>query len=228
MRKDIIFVSKITFMKNLLLAFLIFFCITSVAQDVIYKKNGSTIYCKVNEITIDLVKYKRLDIRNSPSFEIKKEDLWKVKYKNGVTDIFNQAEIKPDSILCERKGTEDYSMFYVVFNSGQSDQYFPFYFNDKYICKLKNHSRLLLKIKDEGDFYFCRNNNRKIGPVIKVSICNGNTYGIRITVPYPQGLDPNKRFAMDVINSDEVQSFIENEYNGFKPFPALDFSIELK
>ena len=71
-------------MKTLFLSIILLLQINWLtAQDIIYKKDGGLINCKISEIRVDLIKYKRVDLKESPVFEIKKEEIWKIKYKNG-------------------------------------------------------------------------------------------------------------------------------------------------
>lgn len=197
------------------------------AQDILYKKNGAMISCKIREITVDVIKYKRTDLRNSPVFEIKKEDVVKIRYKNGVVDIIDPAyiKIKGDSTF-KNSDTIGYSMLYVVFNSGQSEQKFPLYINGNFICKLTNHSRLAFKMLYEGEIDVYRMFKAKIGPIKRLAVKHGNNYAISIKVVNEQKVDPNQRFFMNVIEDfKQIPGFLEYEYNGFSPFKELDFHI---
>lgn len=58
------------------------------AQDTIFMKNGAEVKTKVLEIGKSEIKYKRFDNINGPTYTIKKQSVSKIKYENGVEDIF--------------------------------------------------------------------------------------------------------------------------------------------
>ena len=59
------------------------------AQDVIVKKDGSTIISKVLEVNIADIKYKKFSNLNGPTYTISKSDVMAINYKNGEKDVFN-------------------------------------------------------------------------------------------------------------------------------------------
>jgi hypothetical protein len=88
------------------------------------------------------------------------------------------------------------------------------------------YSRLEYKLFSEGELEIYRYSNKSYvkdgptkGPTMKLAIRHGQFYGLKITVPYPQALNPNKRFEISVITDrDEFLRFLKEEYYGFKPF----------
>lgn len=61
------------------------------AQDVIVKKDGSTIVSKVLEITSTEVKYKKFTNQNGPTYTILKDEVQAINYENGEKDVFETA-----------------------------------------------------------------------------------------------------------------------------------------
>lgn len=59
------------------------------AQDVIVKKDGSTIISKVLEVNIADIKYKKFSNQNGPTYTISKSDVMAINYENGEKDVFN-------------------------------------------------------------------------------------------------------------------------------------------
>lgn len=57
--------------------------------DVMILKTGEEISCKVTEITLNEVKYKKCDNLNGPTISIRKSDVFIIKYSNGTKDILN-------------------------------------------------------------------------------------------------------------------------------------------
>ena len=61
------------------------------AQDVLLKRNGEEIQVKVQEITLNEVKYKRFDNLEGPVISIAKRDVFMIKYENGTKEVFNET-----------------------------------------------------------------------------------------------------------------------------------------
>ncbi len=73
-----------------LLVFLFLLCSASLsAQDVIVKKDGSTILSKVLEVGQDEIKYKKFDNLEGPTYTIQKSELQSINYQNGAKDTFS-------------------------------------------------------------------------------------------------------------------------------------------
>jgi len=79
-------------MKHLFYLLLFSLCSSKVsAQDVIVKKDGSTIISKVLEVNIADVKYKKFSNINGPTYTIGKADIMSINYENGEKDDFNEV-----------------------------------------------------------------------------------------------------------------------------------------
>ncbi len=76
-----------------LLIILSFISLNVRAQDVIVKKDGSTILSKVLEVNVADIKYKKFSKPNGPTYSISKSDILSVNYENGEKDSFNTADI---------------------------------------------------------------------------------------------------------------------------------------
>lgn len=57
------------------------------AQDVIVKRNGEELQCKILEVSKNEVKYKRWTNQDGPSFAEKKSDIFMIKYENGEKEV---------------------------------------------------------------------------------------------------------------------------------------------
>ena len=80
-------------MKPLLLS-LVFVAHTICAQDVIVKKDGSTILSKVLEVNTDNIKYKRFSNQKGPTYTVNIADIMAINYDSGDKDVFIDA-VKP-------------------------------------------------------------------------------------------------------------------------------------
>ena len=78
-------------MKHLLYI-LLFIASPSFCQDVITKLTGEDIEAKVLEIGLDVIKYKKSSNLEGPSYSIAKQDVFRIKYKNGEIEIFTQLK----------------------------------------------------------------------------------------------------------------------------------------
>ena len=74
----------------MLSAFLI--SMTAKSQDLIIQKDGEEIKSKVLEVNLEIIKYKKFDNLNGPTFEMSKSDVFLIKYENGTKDVFNKVE----------------------------------------------------------------------------------------------------------------------------------------
>lgn len=71
-----------------------FFCFSStiMAQDIIVKKDGSTIKAKVEKVTDMVVEYKKFTNLTGPTYTVKIEELLSINYENGERDVFGKSE----------------------------------------------------------------------------------------------------------------------------------------
>lgn len=74
--------------KIKLLLMLFLYSVGVSAQDVIVKKNGSTILSKVLEVNIADVKYKKNSNLDGPTYTISTSDILSINYENGEKETF--------------------------------------------------------------------------------------------------------------------------------------------
>lgn len=95
-----------------LLVCLLLLCAASVsAQDVIVKKDGSTILSKVLEVGQDEVKYKNFSNLDGPTYTIRKSELQSINYQNGAKDTFSPYKREENRFLPNNQndGTQQYN-----------------------------------------------------------------------------------------------------------------------
>lgn len=82
-------------MKKLSL-FVILFCasLMTMAQDVIVKKDGSTIQSKVMEINGTEIKYKKWSNQDGPMYSIDRSEILSINYQNGEVEKFSEVFIE--------------------------------------------------------------------------------------------------------------------------------------
>lgn len=88
-------------MKKILLFFMLLSATSAFAQDVIVKKDGSTILSKVIKITTTEVEYKKFSNLNGPTYTIAKTELQAINYENGEKETFGQQESSNSSQLVQ-------------------------------------------------------------------------------------------------------------------------------
>lgn len=96
------------FLNNLLsermkkLIFLLTMCVVFnlSAQDIIVKRNGDELQCRILEVSKNEVKYKRWVNLDGPAFSEKKSDIFMIKYENGEKDmIAHSSPVSESSAL---------------------------------------------------------------------------------------------------------------------------------
>ena len=75
--------------QNLLVALFAMYASHVSAQDVIVKKDGSTILSKVLEVNTSDIKYKKFTNQNGPTYTINKYEIMSINYENGEKDDFD-------------------------------------------------------------------------------------------------------------------------------------------
>lgn len=94
-------------MKQIKLLFAsLIICSSLYSQDLIIKKNGDEIKAKVLEVALKIIKFKKQDNVNGPTFEILKSEVFMIKYDNGTKDIINQIETITSSKAEEKDDTD--------------------------------------------------------------------------------------------------------------------------
>ena len=88
------FIYLIRPMKRFILSLLclISFAVTLLAQDNIIMRNGKEIKGKVEEVTLDEIKYRKADNLTGPVYTVLKSDVFMVKYANGTKENFSSSE----------------------------------------------------------------------------------------------------------------------------------------
>lgn len=73
-------------------ALFFFIAIAAQAQDYIYMKDGSEYRAKVEEITPDIIRFKKFDQPDGPVRTVKVEDVISIKYQDGTEELFTKVQ----------------------------------------------------------------------------------------------------------------------------------------
>lgn len=76
-----------------LMLLVMFLCLspTVMAQDIIVKKDGTTIKAKVEKVTDTVIEYKKFTNLTGPTYTVKITDLLAINYENGETETFGES-----------------------------------------------------------------------------------------------------------------------------------------
>lgn len=88
--------------KSLLFLSFIVFNSFSFAQDTLHFRNGNQVVVKVTEITSQLIKYKKIEHLDGPTYSDLKNDIFFIIFNNGTKEVFQYEEpIQPIVIKVE-------------------------------------------------------------------------------------------------------------------------------
>lgn len=79
-------------MKPLFYLLLALLPLQILAQDTIYTRSGDQFAAQVEEIDVDVIRYKRIENLNGPQYVMDKADVAKIRYQNGEEDTFSPDE----------------------------------------------------------------------------------------------------------------------------------------
>lgn len=112
--------------KTILAVTALLFTCCSYAQDVMIYRNGDEMNVKITEVGLETVKYKRSDNPDGPAYEVRKNEVFMIKYANGVKDVFkHDAPSPPPSISSPTSSfgfdkykpiTNDYDKYMRIYN----------------------------------------------------------------------------------------------------------------
>ncbi len=95
--------SKMFLHKTGTALFLVFLALATQAQDYIYMKDGSEYNAKVEEITPDIIKFKKFDQPDGPVRTVNVVDVISIRYQDGTEEVFTKVQEQPQ----EKATTED-------------------------------------------------------------------------------------------------------------------------
>ncbi len=93
--------------KVLLTLFAVISTATMIADDIIVTKDSQRINAKIEEVGLDVVKYRRSDNLTGPLYTIAKSDIASVIYDNGTTEVFNSTSVETTSITSSSESIEN-------------------------------------------------------------------------------------------------------------------------
>lgn len=95
--------SKIFLLRLKFFLQMFFIVLATQAQDYIYMNDGSEYKAKVEEITPDVIKFKKFDQPEGPVRSVKIEDVISIRYQDGSEEVFSKVQEQPQ----EKATTEE-------------------------------------------------------------------------------------------------------------------------
>ncbi len=105
-------------MKKMIFMALIFIGLKAGAQDLIIKMDKTEIKSKVLELTDDVIKYKKFEKLDGPTYSIKKSDVFMIIYKDGSKEYMDQPVSNKTNSISSIQNSQPST---VVFNSTTSN-----------------------------------------------------------------------------------------------------------
>lgn len=188
------------------------------SQDLIYKKDKSVQKVKVIEVGVSIIKFKKYEILDGPTFEVAIKDVAKIKYYNGYQEIYDSTfsdSLHASILVQSNPDTSKFSLIYLVYNHGHNESNnFPCYFNEQYIWNIVGNRRLSYRIYSEGQLVIQRKGTSSTsGPSLKLNIQHGKSYYIFIEVLDQYAMDFNKRFQLRLVTDPKEQEKYRAYFN---------------
>jgi hypothetical protein len=110
--------------------------ISTYAQDVIVTKNAEKISAQVTEIDVDVVRYKKFDNQEGPTYTVKKTEIATIIYQNGQVEVFEQQQQQQQQPYTKPQTSENINNNpdYVYFKSLNDDAMSAFLQNNDQEC----------------------------------------------------------------------------------------------
>jgi len=89
--------------KLIILLFALSGCLSAYSQDEITLRTGETVKAKIVEVGLQDITYKKAENLTGPSYTIKKDKVFMVKYENGTKDVFEAAQQSDTAALAAVK-----------------------------------------------------------------------------------------------------------------------------
>jgi hypothetical protein len=128
------------------------------AQDIIHTKDGQEISTKVEEVGIDVVKYKKFDKQTGATYLILKSDIVSIMYEDGEIDVFSQKTKKQNTTSkVQKENTDIYS------NSDKNEKQDKFTLVGKiYAAEVAGQYQFFTFNADKSVEYTVRNKSLKV------------------------------------------------------------------
>ena len=90
----------------MMLVAVIGFGIGANAQDVITLKNGNEVEALVQEVEVEIIKYKKFENQTGPTYTVTKSEVFMIKYQNGEKDVFQIENQTKGQQIASRQETD--------------------------------------------------------------------------------------------------------------------------
>ena len=126
--------SKIVERSYSVFSVLFLFVVSAQAQDYIYMKDGSEWKAKVEEITPEIIKFKKFDQPDGPVRTVKVQDVMSIKYQDGSEENFTKVEEKAPEKTTEEQYVYSYDNKVEEQQPKKPKSKFELNGHNKYVC----------------------------------------------------------------------------------------------
>ena len=192
--------------KSFLLILILNYFSNSFSQDLIYQSSSQeVVQCKIIEVNIDNVKYKKFSNLEGPLYTIEKTKLDKIVYSNGEIENF--------------KMTEACATVYIIRPRGSALTRMIIYENEKIIGRLVSNSYLTWKIKVNNGEVAISSKGEGPADIIRINPKVGKTYYIKqiLITGWVKG-----RAKLELIDETEATNLLKRAKMGDSKIIELD------
>ena len=94
---------KLLFLLGLTVSLLCLSGVSSLAQDVIIKLDGTEIEVYVDEISDSIIQYRRYDNPTGPIYKLSTSSIARIEYENGVVEEYNNKPVEEPPVLSDKE-----------------------------------------------------------------------------------------------------------------------------
>ncbi len=133
--------------KTLLVLLAVMFSATMMADDIIVTKSSQRINAKIEEVGLDVVKYRRSDNLTGPLYTIEKKEIASIIYENGTVEAF-QVHSSTNTLATQQ--TSLINNNYLVYSGGVWTKDHKYVDKSEYVKLLKNNCPAALSLYTHG------------------------------------------------------------------------------
>ena len=120
-------------MKSIFNLFIFLSILTSYAQDVIVKTNGSSINAKVEDVGAKFIKYHKYSNLNGSVFNIKIIDVAEIKFEDGTVKVYSAIKDNSESLEETKSIVQEYFNNYAYWENSNERKRYKAVFEDDYL-----------------------------------------------------------------------------------------------
>jgi hypothetical protein len=201
--------------KLIILFFTISGFLSAYSQDEITFRNGETLKAKIVEVGLDEITYKKVENPSGPSYTVKKDKVFMIKYENGTRDVFEavqQTNAAPENAV-KSNGPPAVIYFYRPgkFMGSSPEIIVGTFVPDEVIVNLRNDHWY------RAEYYYTGQRQLVTGiysindKKLDINFEPGKTYYIRCSIMKGMGMQSQLEIVDDATAKNEMKGLKEQE-----------------